>query len=176
MDRNETLIGWLNDAHAMEQSITKVLENHAKDAKDHPQIQARIQQHLEETRRHAELVKGCVERLGGSTSAVKSGMATVMGTVQGMSTGLARDELVKNALQDYSTEYFEMACYKALIAAAQDVGDQETVSVCQQIIRDEEAMANWLDKQLPTVVQETLRMQTMRPPSEGMAAEERPTI
>jgi ferritin-like metal-binding protein YciE len=176
MDRNETLIGWLNDAHAMEQSITKVLENHAKDAKDHPQIQARIQQHLEETRRHAELVKGCVIRLGGSTSAIKSGIANVMGTVQGMSTGLARDELVKNALQDYSTEYFEMACYKALIVAAQDVGDQETVSVCQQIIRDEEAMANWLDQQLPTVVQETLRMQTMRPPSEGMAAEEGPII
>src|SRR5215211_3161377 len=138
MDRNEVLIGWLNDAYAMEQSISQVLENHAKDAKDQPQIQARIQQHLDETRRHAELVKGCIERLGGSTSAVKSGMATVMGKVQGMSTGMARDELIKNALNDYGTEYFEMACYKALIAAAQEVGDQETITICQQIIRDEE--------------------------------------
>jgi ferritin-like metal-binding protein YciE len=160
MDRTGPVIAWLNDAYAMERSITQVLENHAKDAKDHPPMQARIEQHLEETRRHADLVKGCVERLGGSTSSIKGGVATVMGTVQGMSTGMAADELVKNALHDYGTEYFEMACYKALIAAAQDIGDQETVAVCQQILRDEEAMAAWLDRQLPGVVTETLRMLT----------------
>jgi len=172
MDRSSPVIGWLNDAYAMELSIVQVLQNHARDAKNHPEMQARIEQHLEETRRHADLVKGCIDRLGGSTSAVKSGMATVMGTVQGMSTALARDDLVKNALHDYGTEYFEMASYKALIAAAQDLGDQETVSVCQQILRDEEAMAAWLDQQLPGVVVETLHLlATPAPGSEPASAD-----
>jgi ferritin-like metal-binding protein YciE len=176
MDRTGPMIGWLNDAYAMERSTIQILQNHARDAKDHPAMQARIEQHLEATRRHADLVKGCIERLGGSTSALKSGMATVMGTVQGMSTGLARDELVKNALHDYGTEYFEMASYKALIAAAQDIGDQETVSVCQQILRDEEAMAAWLDQQLPGLVVETLRTRAAPPPSgESVSTDSAPT-
>jgi ferritin-like metal-binding protein YciE len=176
MDRTGPMIGWLNDAYAMERSTIQILQNHARDAKDHPAMQARIEQHLEATRRHADLVKGCIERLGGSTSALKSGMATVMGTVQGMSTGLARDELVKNALHDYGTEYFEMASYKALIAAAQDIGDQETVSVCQQILRDEEAMAAWLDQQLPGLVVETLRTLAAPPPSgESVSTDSAPT-
>ncbi|HEX5166993.1 MAG TPA: DUF892 family protein [Thermomicrobiales bacterium] len=87
------VIAWLNDAYSMEQSITQVLENHAKDAKDVPDAQARIEQHLEATRRHAELVKGLLDEFGETPSTTRSAMSTVMGKVQGMSTGLAKDEL-----------------------------------------------------------------------------------
>jgi len=59
------LIAWLNDAYGMEVGIVEVLERQAASAADHPQIQAGLEKHLEETRQHAELVKGCVERLGG---------------------------------------------------------------------------------------------------------------
>lgn len=154
---HDQLITWLNNAYAMEQSIAKVLENHVKDAKDHPQMQTRLQQHLDATKRHAELVKGCIERLGGQTSALKSGMANVMGTVQGMSTGAAKDELVKNALHDYGTEHFEIASYTSLIAAAQDAGDQETARICREILMDEEGMANWLIEQIPLVTLEQMQ-------------------
>jgi len=95
--------------------------------------------------------------MGESPSTVKSGMANVMGMLQGMSTGMAQDELVKNGIADYATEYFEMASYKALITAAQELGDQESVRTFQEILRDEEEMANWLNQQLPTIVQETMR-------------------
>jgi ferritin-like metal-binding protein YciE len=156
MAHQETMIAWLNDAHAMENNLIKVLENHARDAKNHPQIQAKIEEHLEQTRRHADLVKGCVERLGGHTSAIKSGLGTVMGAVQGISTGPAQDELVKNALADYASEHFEIASYTALIAGAQALGDQEIARVCQQILRDEQDMARWLEQQLPIITQEFL--------------------
>lgn len=153
----DQIVSWLNDAYAMEQSITQVLENHVKDAEDHPQLQARLQQHLTETKHHAELVKGCIERLGGGTSSIKAGMSSMMGRVQGMSTGAASDELVKDGISDFSTEYFEIASYKALIAAANSVGDTETVQICREILRDEESMAAFLDQHLPMVVQETLQ-------------------
>jgi ferritin-like metal-binding protein YciE len=159
MAHNELVIAWLNDAHAMELGIAQVLERHAEEAKDHPQMQAGLQRHLEQTRRHAELVKSCVERMGGETSGIKSGMASVMGAVQGMTTKLAKDELIKNTLHDYGTEHFEIACYTSLIAAAENLGDQETVRVCQEILRDDQAMADFLFQQIPPVTIEMLQME-----------------
>ncbi|HSH82089.1 MAG TPA: DUF892 family protein, partial [Herpetosiphonaceae bacterium] len=126
MAHNELYLAWLNDAYGLEQSLVQTLERHVKDAKDHPQIEARLQQHLEETRRHADLVESCIVRLGSSTSSIKSGMSTIMGVVQGISTGPAKDELIKNALADYSAEHFEIASYTSLISAAQSLGDLET--------------------------------------------------
>jgi ferritin-like metal-binding protein YciE len=157
-DQN-TVTSWLNDAHALELNLVQVLEHRVNDTKDYPQIQSRIQQHLEQTRRHAELVKGCIERLGGSTSAVKSAMGQVSGLFQGISTGLAKDEIVKNALADYASEQFEIASYTSLIAAAQTIGDQQTAAVCRQILHDEEEMARWLQQQIPLITQEFLGMQ-----------------
>lgn len=159
MAHQEQLIAWLNDALSTEHSLIQVLDDHAKEAKDHPVVQTRIQEHLEETRRHADLVKGCIERLGSSPSTVKSGMGTVMGAVQGKTTALAKDKLVKNALADYASEHFEIASYQALVTAALQIGDQQTANVCQDILRDEEAMARWLEQQLPIVVQETMRQE-----------------
>ncbi len=159
MAQQDLLISWLNDAHGMEESLIPILENHAKDARDHPQMQERIQEHLEQTRRHSALVKECVERLGGSTSTVKSGMSTVMGKVQSVMTGAAEDELVKNGIADYAAENFEIASYTALIAGAQQVGDQHTVQVCQQILHDEQNMAQWLADHLPGVAREIIQEQ-----------------
>lgn len=159
MAHTETVIAWLNDAHATEVNLVQVLENHARDARDHPQLQSKIQQHLEQTRHHADLVKGCIERLGGSTSTVKSAMGKIGGVLQGASTGMAKDELIKNALADYAAEHFEIASYNALIAAAQAIGDQETARVCQSILRDEEDMANFLKQHLAPAVQEYIGQQ-----------------
>src|SRR5918911_4841797 len=95
-DHKDLFVSWLNDAYSMEQSIAQVLENHVKDAKNNPQLQAKLQEHLDQTRRHADLVKDCLQCLGESPSAIKSTMANVMGTIQGMATGGAKDELVKD--------------------------------------------------------------------------------
>lgn len=152
MAQKDFLIKWLNDAYAMENSLVKVLENHAKDAEGHPEVQSRIQEHMEETRRHAERVEGCIQRLGGDTSTLKAGTAKVSGILQGMSTGAAQDELVKNAISDHAAERFEVASYGALIAAAEELGDRETASACRENLREDEEMARWLERQLPTVV------------------------
>jgi ferritin-like metal-binding protein YciE len=140
----------------MENALIQILEHQAKDAKEYPQVQAKIEQHLEQTRRHAELVKNCIETLGGSTSTVKTGMAKLFGQMQAVSTGAAKDEMVKNALADFAAENFEIASYSALIQAAQELGDQRTAGVCQQILREEEEMAQWLQQNLPTLVRQSL--------------------
>jgi ferritin-like metal-binding protein YciE len=155
-DPRDTLIGWLNDAYAMEKGLVQVLENHANDVKDRPEMYRKIAEHLEKTKMHAERVRDCVERLGGSTSTVKTAMGSVSGFLQGRSTGASPDELVKNALADYASEHLEIASYRALNVAARSLGEQHIVQVCEGILRDEEDMARWLEQSLPTVVQEYL--------------------
>jgi ferritin-like metal-binding protein YciE len=155
-DQKETLLSWLNDAYAMEKGQVQVLENHVKDAEDKPEIHRKLAEHLELTRRHADMVEQCVARLGGSTSSMKTAMGTVAGFFQGRSTGAAPDELVKNALSDYAAEHFEIACYRALITGARAVGAADVAQVCEQILRDEEDMARWLESRLPMTVQQYL--------------------
>ena len=89
-------------------------------------------------------------------------MATLFGQMQAVSTGPAKDEMVKNALADYAAENFEIASYTALIRAAEDLNEQKTVAVCQQIRQEEEEMARWLQQNLPTLVQQTLKAVTTR--------------
>lgn len=156
MKQQDLLITWLKDAYGMELGIVEVLERHAASAKDHPHVRVGLKQHLEQTRQHAELVKGCVERLGGETSAVKSGMATLGGAMQGMMAKLASDELIKNALQDYGTEHFEIACYTSLRTAATAIGDDETVRVVERILQDEVMAAEQLMKLIPLITNEMM--------------------
>jgi ferritin-like metal-binding protein YciE len=154
----EQLIAWLNDAYSMEQGLIPVLENHAKDAeREMPQAATRIRQHLDETRRHAERVEQCLRQLGASPSTMKSTLGSILGSVQSVSTGMFRDEPIKNALSDYAAEQFEVACYKALVGAARDIGEQTVARACEENMREDENMARWLSDQIPSVVTHTLR-------------------
>jgi ferritin-like metal-binding protein YciE len=119
-------------------------------------VQQGIQRHLETTRRHAEAVKGCLDQLGESPSTVKSAMAAVGGKVQGMMPGAAKDDLIKAAMQDYSVEHMEIASYQSLIVAAEDLGHTEMVATFQGILEDEQAMARWLEENMPMLTREAL--------------------
>lgn len=144
MSDKDQVITWLRDAYAMERGIEQVLENHAKDAKDVPEMQNRLNAHLEETRRQAERVEECLKSLGADTSTGKSVMGSIMGKMNGAMTGMYRDEIVKNTLAEYATEHFEIASYKSLIAGATRAGLPNVAAVCEEILREEESMAEWL--------------------------------
>lgn len=161
MTHNEQLTAWLNSAYAMEQSLAKVLENHANDAKDHPEIRRRLEEHIVETHSQADRVAECLERLGQKPSAMKAAMGNVMGMVQGASTGMFRDELVKNVLADYASEHFEIACYRSLIAAAEAADQPEIAEMCAEILEEEEAMAAWLEEQIDGVTRMVLEQRTV---------------
>ena len=76
--------------------------------------------------------------------------------MQGLASGPARDTAIKDCLAGIAAEHFEIACYRSLIAAAEQLGDMETASTCRGILREEEEMARWLETQLPTVTQHEL--------------------
>ncbi|MBO0826825.1 MAG: ferritin-like domain-containing protein [Streptosporangiales bacterium] len=150
------LVTWLDDAYSMERALEHLLEQHAKDAEGHAEVHERLTRHLEETRRQAETVKGCVEELGGSVSRPKKAFAKFFGAGQAMTNKPLQDTLVKNAIADYAAEHFEIASYRALIDAAEQLGEAEVADKLRPILRQEEDMARFLEQHLPPVVHEQL--------------------
>jgi ferritin-like metal-binding protein YciE len=152
----ELLVDWLRDAHAMEKHAEQVLSNTASRIENYPELRTQIERHLQETRRQADLVRRCLERHNGSTSTVKDTAGRVIGFAQAMSGLFAEDEIVKASMGSYVFEAMEIAAYRSLIAAAEACGDQETKRVCEGILREEEAMAHWLDEHLPGITRKYL--------------------
>jgi len=155
---HEIVLTWLNDAYNVENALIHVLERHAKEAKDFPDIEAKLDEHLTQTRRHAEMVAGRITALGSAPSTHKDRWAGVLVPLENLFTGSADEEsLLKNSITDYAAENFEIATYRAIITAAQDTGDTDTVHVCEQILSDEQAMARFLDERMPALVDRIVR-------------------
>jgi ferritin-like metal-binding protein YciE len=147
------LVAWLDDAYAMETGLVSILQRHAGSYESAlPETAARLRQHISETRQHADRLEQCLRTLGSTPSTAKSTASALMGTVEGMSTAMFNDELVKNTLADYGAEQFEVACYTALVSAAMKLGYPDVAHLCEQNLKEDEAMAAWLRQQLPAAV------------------------
>jgi len=153
----ETLVDWLRDAHAMEKQAEQMLSNTAKRIEHYPELKSKIETHLDQTRRQAELVKGCLERHGESTSTLKDTAGSIAGLGQALSGLFVSDEIAKASMASFTFEEMEIAAYKMLIAAAEECGDADTKRVCETILREEQEMAQWLDRNLPAITQQFLR-------------------
>lgn len=151
-DLRAKLIDWLQDAYAMEHQITQTLEGQVKDTERYPQIQARIQQHLEETREHEQRMADRLKAFETEPSGMRSVTAKLIGILMGAAEGARSDPLVKLARDDYVTEHLEIAAYGALIAAAQAYGDTETIQAARANLRDEWEMSSWLEQHLADAV------------------------
>ncbi|WP_299259952.1 ferritin-like domain-containing protein [uncultured Kushneria sp.] len=156
-DAKSHLMDWLRDAHAMEQQAETMLEAQAKRLEHYPELKARIEQHIEETRGQAELLEECITRLHGSTSSFKDMGGKMTAMAQGMGGMFTSDEVVKGGAASYAFEHFEIANYRALIGAADYLGEPEVKSACERILKQEEDMAKWLEDHLPTITQTFLK-------------------
>jgi ferritin-like metal-binding protein YciE len=152
----DNLMDWLRDAHAMEEQAEKMLAATAARLENYPTLKQRIEQHLQETRRQAALVRSCIDRRGGDTSAVKDITGRIVAMAQGMSGMFVSDEVVKASMSSYAFEHMEIASYRTLAAAAAVCNDTETQRVCEEILQEEIAMADWLAEQLPAITREFL--------------------
>lgn len=149
----ENLMSWLRDAHAMEQQAETMLSSQSSRLEHYPALKARIDQHITETRVQQQRLEECIKRLDGNPSSIKDMGGKLMAFAQGISGMVMSDEVVKGAMSGYVFEHMEIASYTILIAAAKAAGDLETQQVCEQSLREEQAMAEWLLEHLPEVTQ-----------------------
>jgi len=152
----ENYLDWVRDAHAMEKQAESMLEKMAGRLEHYPDLKARIEQHIEETRQQQTLIQSVIDRHNTSNSTFKDVMGKMAATGQAMGGMFADDEVVKGAISSYAFEHFEVACYTSLIAAAQLVGDQEGARIFEQIREQEIAMAEWALNHIPDVTEQFL--------------------
>ncbi len=157
MSLESEFMSWLRDAHAMEMQAIQILENQARRIENYPDLRSRILEHLEETRAQAEMLERCIEQHGTMSSPLKDSAAAFLGNMQALGGALMGDEVVKGVIASYTFEHLEIAMYRSLIGAAEKLGDAETARVCSEILRQEEAMAGWLERHLPEVTRQYLR-------------------
>jgi ferritin-like metal-binding protein YciE len=157
----ERLVQWMRDAHAMEKQAETMLKKEAQRIEHYPELKSRIERHLEETRQQAQRLEARLEQLDGGTSMAKDAMGSLMGFAQNMSGMFAGDEVLKGSLANYAFEHMEIASYKMLIATAEEAGDSESKRVCEQNLREEEAMAGWLDQHLGSVTRQFIARENM---------------
>lgn len=150
-DGRRLLVKCLEDVYALESHLVQVLEDHAKDAQDVPQVRQKIEQHLRETELHRDRIEQRLNALGGSKPGFKAAVTNVMGQVMGAAAGGRANVLAKNARDEYASEQMEIGSYVELITLAQALGDQDTVRTAQLNLRDEMEMQQWLIQHLPEV-------------------------
>lgn len=150
------LENWLRDAHAMEQQAEKMLKSQAERLEDYPELKARIEQHLNETRHQSERLEQAMAGINIDTSALKDlgGKLTAFG--QALGGMMAGDEVMKGSIASYAFEHFEIANYKALIQAAESAGQTGVAQVCREILKEEEDMAAWLADHIESTTTEFL--------------------
>ncbi|WP_367117737.1 DUF892 family protein [Mesorhizobium sp.] len=113
--------------------------------------------HLEETKQQAKRLEQCLDRMGEGSSTLKDAGGKIIAMGQSISGIFAGDEVMKGSLASYTFEHMEIASYKMLIAAAGEIGDAGVQRACEENLREEEAMADWLESRLGTVTSEFLR-------------------
>src|SRR5690606_36292101 len=128
---------------------------------NYPEKSERIRLHVEETKEQAARLKACLDGLDEGSSTMKDVGGKLMATAQSMSGMFASDEVMKGSLASYTFEHMEIASYTILIAAAHSLGETEIARVCEQNLREEVAMAEWLQNNLPSTTEQFLARSEM---------------
>jgi ferritin-like metal-binding protein YciE len=167
--RENKLVQYLNEAYGKEKELETALHAHIG-MTTRPPYRKRLQQHLTETKRHAREVERRVKKLGGTPQSVPIDAPATVAKGAGAALELAsraaavakgplhairgtgeQEKMLKNAKSEYSDEHEEIATYTAIETLAEALGDSETAKLARAIRREEESMAGFLLKQIPTL-------------------------
>jgi ferritin-like metal-binding protein YciE len=155
-DLSEQLRKYLADAHAIEEQAAALLERGPKLAGD-PKLADIYAQHLDETRRHAQLVEQRLDALGGDASSLKDAAMRLGALNWGAFFQGHPDTPGKLAAFARAFEYLEIGGYEQLKRVATRAGDEETARVADEILAEERQAAQTIAGAFDTAVQASLR-------------------
>ena len=150
--KKNLLIAWLKDAYAMEKSIIQTLTAHSKEAEEYPEIQDKINEHIEATESQSERIKNRLEAMGENVSGIKAFTMEIMGKAKGYAEKFSEDKIIKNTLAEIATESYEISAYQTILLTAEKLGDEETVEMAEEILQEEKEMENWAKDNLPVLI------------------------
>jgi ferritin-like metal-binding protein YciE len=138
---NEQLLKHIDEAHAMEQNVLRMLDAMISTTDD-PDLVREFEHHRIETDGHAERMRARLAAHGATPSTARQA-GGILGALAKLPLDLVRGEKAgRNARDGFATEHMEIASYELLKRVAQRAGDAETVLACEGIIAEERAMAD----------------------------------
>ena len=158
------LVQYLDEAYGKEKELEAALTAHIGMTTRKPYKQ-RLQEHLKETKGHARELERRMKKLGTGPGTI----AKIAGQAQGQAKSLAKgplhmvrgtgeaEKMLKNAKTEYWNEHEEIATYTAIETLAEQVGDKETAKIARSIRREEERMASFLERQIPTLTKAVVK-------------------
>ncbi len=170
--RDAKLIQYLNEAYGKEKELETALQAHIKLAK-RPPYKKRLQEHLKETKAQAKGLEKRIKALGGKaersvpvpvlgpeaavevagavTAAATKAVAAAKGPLHALRGTGESEKQLKNAKDELWNEYQEIGNYTAIETRAVGLNDDETAKLAREYRRQEERMANYLLKLIPTL-------------------------
>lgn len=98
MNHVEHYHDWLRDAHAMEKQAESMLESMAGRIDNYPDLRARIEQHVNETKRQITVLEEILDRNEISRSVIKDSMSKMAALGQSIGGMFPSDEIVKGSI------------------------------------------------------------------------------
>jgi len=152
--RELKLIQYLNEAYSKEKELETALEAHIT-MTTRPPYKKRLQEHLKETKAQARNLERRIKKLGGSpaslTGIAKKAEALAKGPLHTLRGTGGAEKMLKNAKTEFFNEAEEIATYHGIEALADALGDKETVKLAKEHRRQEERMAKFLERLIPTL-------------------------
>jgi len=150
------LIKHIDEAHAMEQNVLRMLDEMISTTDD-PGILDALEHHKLQTQNHADRMAQRLEAHDTAPSTVKQ-FGGVLGALAKLPLDLVRGEKAgRNARDSYATEHLEIASYELLRRIAHKAGDAETAEAAAEIIAEEQAMAKLIEEHWDTFAELSLR-------------------
>jgi ferritin-like metal-binding protein YciE len=169
------LIQYLNEAYGTEKRLETALEAHIA-MTTRPPYKKRLKDHLSETKRHGRDVKRRVKQLGGTAetfstpgpepvggaaraaiSGAQKAVALAQGPLHALRGTGEEEKQLKNAKTEYASEAEEIATYTAIVTLAEVLGDRETQRLARTILREEERMRTFLEREIPRLVKDVAK-------------------
>ncbi len=190
--KNAKLVQYLNEANAKEKELEAALTAHIglSEMADRKPYKKKLQEHLRETKNHSKALERRIKKLGGPgsvTESVVASAAKTAGNLRGQAVSAAKgplhmvrgtspeEKLLKNAKTEYWNEHEEIATYLAIETLAEAVGDKETAKLARDIRRDEEKMARYLERLIPTLTKAVVKTEIPAAERRKPAARKRST-
>jgi ferritin-like metal-binding protein YciE len=138
------LVDHVQDAHAMEQTVSTMLDSMIATTDD-PEITEMLRQHKRQTHEHERRLRERLDAMGAGASTAKSVGGLGAALLKGVGDVARTNKPSKNARDGYMSEHMEIATYELLERLANWAGDEKTAEVARQNRSDEEAMAKKIE-------------------------------
>jgi ferritin-like metal-binding protein YciE len=167
MQAEQKIVQYLNEAHAQEIGLTRVLQAQIA-MTPRGEYRKAAERHLEETRQQAERIESRLGELGEGGNPLQVGLGLLETVVaQGLAfaktpldlvrgTG-GEEKVLKNAKDAASTEMLEIATYDALERLARVTGDTKTADLAARNRAEEERFLTRVRELLPSLTDDVVR-------------------